>query len=315
MKPAPPVISTRFFRISARLPVGRRQQRQKSYSRVVSSTDGPAAGRRERRNQRETADRAPWRTVHNLKVSGPGRGGCGCDRPRLCPKRGLAVLPGCAKSVPGDPNDPFRPARAAPLSGRRLLEHARATTSRRPLGIDRNPRLTQVTSCGQLETAIEDTLVLQMKSTLEQIRKSDFYIGVGGGPVPGGRPGHRHPGRSRQRAHQRQHHQHPGRRGGRGGLRPERRHAHRGARRRQAPPALVLAARGDGRDGEPADRRLAPGHVPRAATRWWSSATSTSRAPSRAAIRSAPRRPGRRWASRRSAATGRTTSPRSPRST
>ena len=37
---------------------------------------------------------------------------------------------------------------------------------------------------GQLESAIEDTLVLQMKSTLEQIRKSDFYIGVGGGPVP-----------------------------------------------------------------------------------------------------------------------------------
>ncbi|MGZ6081288.1 MAG: beta-propeller domain-containing protein, partial [Myxococcaceae bacterium] len=57
-----------------------------------------------------------------------------------------------------------------------------------PLGIDRNPRLTQVTSCGQLETAIEDTLVLQMKSTLEQIRKSDYYIGVGGGPVPAGGP-------------------------------------------------------------------------------------------------------------------------------
>jgi uncharacterized secreted protein with C-terminal beta-propeller domain len=55
----------------------------------------------------------------------------------------------------------------------------------RPIGIDRSPRLTQVTSCGQLEGAIEDTLVLQMKSTIEQIRKSDYYIGVGGGPVPG----------------------------------------------------------------------------------------------------------------------------------
>ena len=57
-----------------------------------------------------------------------------------------------------------------------------------PLGIDRSPRLTQVTSCGQLETAIEDTLVLQMKSTLEQIRKSDYYIGLGGMPVPAGGP-------------------------------------------------------------------------------------------------------------------------------
>ncbi|HVP59698.1 MAG TPA: beta-propeller domain-containing protein [Myxococcaceae bacterium] len=52
-----------------------------------------------------------------------------------------------------------------------------------PVGIDRSPLLRQVTGCGQLETAIEDALVLEMKSSLEQIRKSDYYIGVGGGPV------------------------------------------------------------------------------------------------------------------------------------
>ena len=52
-----------------------------------------------------------------------------------------------------------------------------------PQGIDRSPLLTQVTSCGQLETAIEDALVLEMRSSLEQIRKSDYYIGEGGLPV------------------------------------------------------------------------------------------------------------------------------------
>ena len=55
-----------------------------------------------------------------------------------------------------------------------------------PLGVDRNPLLTQVTSCNQLETAIEDSLVLEMKSTLEQIRQSNYYIGVAGGPVGAG---------------------------------------------------------------------------------------------------------------------------------
>jgi len=52
-----------------------------------------------------------------------------------------------------------------------------------PLGIDQNPLLTQVTSCNQLETAIEDALVLAEKTQLEQIRQSDYYIGYGGGPV------------------------------------------------------------------------------------------------------------------------------------
>jgi len=52
-----------------------------------------------------------------------------------------------------------------------------------PEGIDRSPLLTQVTSCAQLETAIEDALVLEMKSSLEQIRKSDYFIGGGGIPV------------------------------------------------------------------------------------------------------------------------------------
>ena len=57
-----------------------------------------------------------------------------------------------------------------------------------PRGIDRSPTLTQVTGCGQLETTIEDALVLQMKSSIEQIRKSNAYIGVGGGPMPAGGP-------------------------------------------------------------------------------------------------------------------------------
>jgi uncharacterized secreted protein with C-terminal beta-propeller domain len=54
------------------------------------------------------------------------------------------------------------------------------------LGVDRNPLLHQVTSCGQLENAIEDALVLQMKSTIEQIRRADYYIGYGGVPVGAG---------------------------------------------------------------------------------------------------------------------------------
>jgi len=52
-----------------------------------------------------------------------------------------------------------------------------------PPGVDRNPLLTQVTSCNQLETAIEDAVVLSMKSQLRQIQQSDYYIGVGGVPV------------------------------------------------------------------------------------------------------------------------------------
>jgi uncharacterized secreted protein with C-terminal beta-propeller domain len=57
-----------------------------------------------------------------------------------------------------------------------------------PLGIDRNPLLTQVTSCNQLETAIEDALVLEMRSQIEQIRDGDYYIGYGGVPVGAGTP-------------------------------------------------------------------------------------------------------------------------------
>ena len=58
-----------------------------------------------------------------------------------------------------------------------------------PRGIDRSPLLTQVTSCSQLETAIEDALVLEMKSSLEQLRKYDYYIGDWGIPVGAGAPG------------------------------------------------------------------------------------------------------------------------------
>ena len=47
--------------------------------------------------------------------------------------------------------------------------------------VDRNPQLHQVSNCGQLEKAIEDAVVLQMKSTLEQIRKNDGWIGPFGG--------------------------------------------------------------------------------------------------------------------------------------
>jgi uncharacterized secreted protein with C-terminal beta-propeller domain len=47
--------------------------------------------------------------------------------------------------------------------------------------VDRNPQLHQVSNCGQLEKAIEDAVVLQMKSTLEQIRKNDLWVGPGGG--------------------------------------------------------------------------------------------------------------------------------------
>ncbi len=78
-----------------------------------------------------------------------------------------------------------RPSLAAPL----LCLLAAACSSSpagslpRNQGVDRSPLLTQVTSCGQLETAIEDALVLEMKSQIEQIRKSDYYIGVGGLPV------------------------------------------------------------------------------------------------------------------------------------
>jgi len=56
-----------------------------------------------------------------------------------------------------------------------------------PLAIDRSPRLTQVTSCSQLENAIEDALVLDMKSSIEQIRKSGgVYIGPLGVPTASG---------------------------------------------------------------------------------------------------------------------------------
>jgi uncharacterized secreted protein with C-terminal beta-propeller domain len=57
-----------------------------------------------------------------------------------------------------------------------------------PLDIDRNPLLTQVTSCSQLENKIEDTLVLEMRSEIEQIRDNDFYIGYGGLPVGAATP-------------------------------------------------------------------------------------------------------------------------------
>jgi hypothetical protein len=62
----------------------------------------------------------------------------------------LAALAGCSSSDSGLPNQN---------------------------SVDRNPRLTQVTSCNQLEGAIEDALVLQMKSTIEQLKTGYGWVG------------------------------------------------------------------------------------------------------------------------------------------
>ncbi len=53
-------------------------------------------------------------------------------------------------------------------------------------GIARNPVLQRFSSCGDLERTLEDGLVLQMKSTLEQYRAGWGYgwVGVGGGAMP-----------------------------------------------------------------------------------------------------------------------------------
>ncbi len=55
-------------------------------------------------------------------------------------------------------------------------------------GIDRSPHLSYAASCGALETAIEDALVLQMRSELEQIRKSwgGWAVPVAGDANPAG---------------------------------------------------------------------------------------------------------------------------------
>ncbi len=50
-----------------------------------------------------------------------------------------------------------------------------------PAGVDRSPHLTYAASCGALEGAIEDALVLEMRSQVELIRK-----GWGGWAVPAG---------------------------------------------------------------------------------------------------------------------------------
>lgn len=55
-----------------------------------------------------------------------------------------------------------------------------------PVAVDRSPSLAAAPSCEALETAIEDALVLQMRSELEQLRLT--WAGWGGLPV-GGAPG------------------------------------------------------------------------------------------------------------------------------
>ncbi|WP_242393251.1 beta-propeller domain-containing protein [Anaeromyxobacter oryzisoli] len=60
----------------------------------------------------------------------------------------------------------------------------RSTSSRlpAPIGVDRSPSLTYAASCGELEGAIEDALVLEMKSRVEQLREG-WGVAV---PVVGG---------------------------------------------------------------------------------------------------------------------------------
>jgi hypothetical protein len=53
-----------------------------------------------------------------------------------------------------------------------------------PVGVDRSPHLTYARSCGELEGAIEDAVVLAMKSEVEQIRR-----GWGGPILTTGAPG------------------------------------------------------------------------------------------------------------------------------
>ena len=48
-------------------------------------------------------------------------------------------------------------------------------------GVDRNPQLHQVSDCGQLLKAIQDAVILQELSTVEQIRKNNYWVGPGGG--------------------------------------------------------------------------------------------------------------------------------------
>ncbi len=230
MKPAPPVISTRFFRISLVSRSERCQQRQENYSRVVSSTDGPATGRRESGTSARqlTEPRGELCTISRFpRPTGVGVG----TTDRAFARNGvLAVLTGCAKSVPGDSNDPSSPARPAALPGRRLLERLgqqRAHPARHRPEPPAHPgdelRSARDRHRGHAGAADEEHPRADPEERL--LHRRGRRAGAGG------RPGRRHPGRSRQWSHQREHHQHPGRRGGRGGLRPERRHAHRGARR------------------------------------------------------------------------------------
>jgi uncharacterized secreted protein with C-terminal beta-propeller domain len=55
--------------------------------------------------------------------------------------------------------------------------------------VDRNPSLHQVTSCNQLENAIENSVVLEMKSTLEQLKTGWGWIGPGGVAMGAGAAG------------------------------------------------------------------------------------------------------------------------------
>ena len=58
-----------------------------------------------------------------------------------------------------------------------------------PVGVDRHPRLTTVASCDQLETAIENSVVLAMKSQVEQLRTGwGGVVYATGGPMPAATP-------------------------------------------------------------------------------------------------------------------------------
>ena len=190
--------------------------------------------------------------------------GVGATPRGSCPKRVSRGPGGCAKSLSGDPNDPFRRGHRAPLCRRRrllqLVRQRRADASgHRPQPAAHPGHELRPARDGHRGFAGPGDEKQHRADPQERLlhRRGRAPHGCAGRDE---RPGRRSRWR---RAHQRQYHQYAGRRGGRGGLRPERRHPHRSARRRHAAPASLLARSGHGRGREPEDRRLAAGDVPR----------------------------------------------------
>src|SRR4030095_15871482 len=102
-------------------------------------------------------------------------GGCEYARTGRLPATGVSRAEGAVRRAPSETRM-TRSVLAAVLLSAVLAGCSSDSGSNgvpSPRGIDRNPLLTQVTSCGQLERAIEDALVLEMKSSIEQLRKYD----------------------------------------------------------------------------------------------------------------------------------------------